>query len=401
MSNSASRGGTGASPEPVTERRVLAFRVQRQGLHRRAPRGSLVRVLSAMAGAQAQIESAAGAALAARVTGLDAAAVAAAVWQTRRVAKAAAMRRTLHLLPSDDLAMFVRGTAGRADKEIRWMRNRGVAAPDLRQALEATLAVLDRPLTRLELAERVGEALARPLRWRAGGGWGSSRKIPCVPVGPIDTPASYLLDLAGAEGVVCHGPRRGNQPTFVRADAWLEGWQDLPRDRAEDRLLRRYLRAFGPATLRDFVAWTGMRASDAQAVWERSRPELLAVGVDGWTGWIVAEDREALLEAELTRPSVRLLPYFDGYVLGHADRRAIVPPEHMHDVYRKQGWVAPVLLVDGRVRGTWSQEGKGRRLLLKVAPFGRLPKKVTRAIEREAEALARFTAHDEVEVVAS
>lgn len=383
----------------VTQRQVLAFRVQRQRLDRRAPRASLLEVLAGMGGAQAQIESAAGASLAARLAGLDSGAVGEALWETRRVAKAAAMRRTLHLVPSDDLAVFVRGTAGRADKEIRWMRNKGVSEGELRRALEAVLVLLDRPLTRLELAERVGEVLDVPLRWREGGGWGSSREIPSVPVGPIDVPALYLLHLAGAEGVVCHGPRRGNQPTFVRADAWVENWRDVPRGRAEVALLHRYLHAFGPATVHDFAAWTGMRVSDAQAVWERSDMELVPVEVDGRVGWISAEDRMALLEAELARPSVRLLPYFDGYLLGHADRSAIVPPRRMGDVYRKQGWVAPVVLVNGRVEGTWSQERRGRRLHVRVAPFGRPTRAVHRAVEREADDLARFASYDGAEVV--
>lgn len=395
--------GREGAPERVrvTRRQLLAFRLRRQRLDRRAPRGSLLDVLAGMGGAQAQLESAAGASLAARVTGLTAEALGAARWEERHVAKAACMRRTLHLVPAAELAMFVRGTAGRADKEIRWMRNQGVAERDLGRALEAALAALGQPLTRVELAERVGVALGRPLRWREGGGWGSARKIPCVPLGPIDTPASYLLDLSAAEGVVCYGPSRGNQPTFVRADAWVEGWQDMPRERAEEALLARYLRAFGPATVRDFVAWTGLRVADAQAIWERSGMDLRAVDLDGWVGWMLAEDRGALLEAELARPAVRLLPYFDGYLLGHAERSAVVPPERMPDVFRKQGWVAPVVLVDGRVKGTWSQERRGRRLRVRVAPFARLSRAVGRALEREAEALAGFAGCDGVELVAT
>ncbi len=383
-------GGRGSAGERLALRQVLAFRLHRQQLASRAPAGTAVDVLAAMAGAQAQLESAAAVSLWARIEALERTAVAARLWTDRAVAKAACMRRTLHLVPARALAEFVRGTAGRAHKEVRWMRNKGVSERDLGRAVDAALDAMQRPLTRPELAESVGAALGLAPGWQAGGGWGSTRDVPSVRIGPVDTPAHYLLHLVSASGVVCYGPPRGNQPTFVRADTWLAGWRDMAPAEAEDALLRRYLRAFGPATAADFAAWAGLRVTDARAVWARAEAELLAVELDGRAAWILAADLGALRGAEVERPHVRLLPYFDAYLLGHAERSAFVPEGRAADVYRKQGWVAPVLLVDGRAQGTWLQKRKAGRLELHVTPFGPLSRAIVRGVEREAEALARF-----------
>ena len=160
----------------------------------------------------------------------------------------------------EDLAIFVRGSARRAEKEIRWARGKGVPDRVVDAAIDAALGALDQPLTRPEIAERVSRTLGVRMQAIHGGGWGSRRKLAAVPVGELTYPVVDLLHLAAARGVVCYGPNRGNEPTFVRADAWIPQWQDVPREQAEGMLLRMYLRAFGPATAADFALWTGIIA---------------------------------------------------------------------------------------------------------------------------------------------
>jgi hypothetical protein len=343
-----------------------------------------------MGGAQSQLLSAAQISLWARVRGLEIEDVDRALWKERTLAKAWCMRRTLYLLPSRDLATFVRGSSGRAEKEVRWVLNKGVSERTLDEAIGAVLSVLDRPLTGTELVEHVGRMLHAPLRQRRGGGWGSRRLVPCVEIGGISFPAYYLLSLAGARGVICSGPLRGSEATYVRADSWVARWRDLPKEEAEGDLLRRYLRAFGPATVDDFRAWTQIRLIDAKRIWAREEPGFASVEVDGWPASILSEDLPRLQRSELDSPSVRILPYFDGFLLGHGTRGHLLDPEHHRTVYSVRGWVSPVVLVDGRVAGLWSHEEKRDRLLVKVKPFGRLAPGTDTLIRAEVEDLARF-----------
>ena len=74
----------------------------------------------------------------------------------------------------------------------------------------------------------------------------------------------------------------------------------------------------------------------------------------------------------------------------HEDREAVLPGALKGHVYRPQGWLSPVVLVDGRMEGVWRHERRGDRLSVELEPFARQPDWVRRAAEEEAERLARF-----------
>jgi hypothetical protein len=308
------------------------------------------------------------------------------------------MRRTLFLVPSKDLAIFVRGTARRAEKEIRWALRRGVPERVLEAAIEAALGVLDQPLTRSEIAARACQALGVRMGTYHGGGWGNRRKLAAVPVGKLTYPVVDLLHLAAARGVVCYGPPRGNEPTFVRADAWIPRWRDVPREQAERTLLRMYLRAFGPATAEDFAVWTGMTFGEAREIWRGEQAGFASVNIQGWTAEVLQEDLEELARAEFETPLVRLLPYFDTFLLGHRERDHLVAMGQRPKVYRPQGWIAPVVLVDGRVVAVWEHARERDRLRVKVAKFGPISRPVAAGIREEAHDLGRFLGIPNVDV---
>lgn len=381
----------------MTWNQVAAFRLARHHLSKRAPAKALPSVVRDMGGAQAQLLSAAQMSLWSRVHDLQIADVEEAL-RKRLLVKASCMRRTLFLVPSEDLAVLVRGSARRAEKEIRWTRGKGVPDRVIDAAIEAALGALDQPLTRPEIAERVSRALGVRTRAVEGGGWGRRSKLAAVPVGHLTFPVVDLLHLAAARGVVCYGPNRGNEPTFVRADAWIPGWQDLPREEAETRLLRIYLQAFGPATAADFALWTGMTLTEAREIWAREQANFAPVKVQGWTAQVVRKDISALAQAEFERPLVRLLPYFDSFLLGHKERDHLMALEHRPKVYRPQGWIAPVVLVDGRVTAVWEHAREGNGLRVKVTKFGSISRRIAAGIRAEARDLGRFLGIRDVDV---
>jgi hypothetical protein len=376
---------------PVTWKQVAAFRLARHHLRERASAEALVQVAGEIAGAQAQLPSAAQIALWARVRDLQVPQIEEAL-NKRSLVKAACMRRTLFLVPSKQLAVFVRGSTRRAEKGIRWTLKKGIPEQVVEEAMEATLAVLEEPLTRPEIAERVSRVLdVQPLAIH-GGGWGSRGKVAAVSVGHIAFPVVELMHLVGARGVVCYGPARGQEPTFVRADAWIPGWKDLPVEEAEVELLKVYLRAFGPATPRDFSLWSGMTLTEARQIWMNEQPDLVPVSIEGWRAELLREDFDALAgtKASFERPVVRLLPYFDTFLLGHEGRDHLVDGNHRASVFRPQGWIAPVVLVNGQVAGIWGYTLEGKQLQVKVQQFQELPKGVKKGIEAEADGLGRF-----------
>jgi hypothetical protein len=309
------------------------------------------------------------------------------------------MRRTMFLLPSDQLAVFVRGTTRRAAYHFRHALSRIGSQEKLDELLDAVLDALEQPRTRSGLAEILSKSHGYRLKSRAGGGWGNKRPVPWVRVGESLLPVGWLLHVIAARDVIVSGPGDGNEATYVRADKWIPNWKDMPVEKAERELLVKYLRAFGPTTLQDFALWAGMYVRDANPIWQSEAENLAHVDVEGWKASILQSDLPDLEKAVLDDPVVRLLPYFDSFLLGHKSHRNIVDHGNHKKIYRDQGWVSPVLLVDGRAQGIWSHEQNKGTLAVRVTPFSRTSSRVSSRIKEEASDLGRFLECSEVRTV--
>jgi hypothetical protein len=109
---------------------------------------------------------------------------------------------------------------------------------------------------------------------------------------------------------------------------------------------------------------------------------------------MLAADADADADADAQaqpQPVVRLLPAFDQYVIGAPRDRAAVLDDDVRDrVYRKGGWISPVLLVGGRMAGVWSHERAGEEIAIEIEPFAPLAPADREAAEAEAGALGAF-----------
>jgi len=342
-----------------------------------------------MGGAQAQVLSAAQTSIWAR-TKLDSVKVLDdAMWRDRTLVRAWCMRRTMFLVPSDELALFVRGTARRPEYNYRWALARVSSGKLLDRLLDRTVEFLDRPRSRSEIARHL-ETKGYRLRLKAGGGWGDRRPVPWVEVGGRSIPVGFLIHMMGTREAVCSGPNIGNESTYVRADRWVRRWRDITRERAEKELLMKYLRAYGPSTMTDFALWMGLYVRDVKGIWNGSRREMTPVEVEGWKAESLEADVSDLERARIDEPDVHLLPNFDSYLLGHKSHRNIVGEGNHKKVYRGQGWVSPVLLVNGRAAGVWSYSQGRKGLEVVVEPFSELSAGVRSQVHEETQRLGRF-----------
>jgi hypothetical protein len=162
-------------------------------------------------------------------------------------------------------------------------------------------------------------------------------------------------------------------------------------EEATAEVTRRYLASYGPATARDLSRWwNGGGVSIARQWLGRLGDEVAQVEIEGTPAWMLTGDLKRLREIEPPR-SVRLLPGFDQYVVGSSyHTEHLMPGNFRSRVFRPQGWISPVLLVDGRMLGVWRHELKGSRVEVAIEPFVRVPVWVRRGAEEEAERLARF-----------
>ena len=373
----------------VSWSQVIAFRLSRHHLSERAPAATLGSVAGDMTGAQAQVLLAAQMSLWTRVKVPSIQDVDAALWKERTLVRAWCMRRTMFLLPSDELAIFARGTARRPEYNLRWALARVASKQQLDNLLDCVIEILTKPHSRNDIA-RLLKSQGYKLKFKAGGGWGDSRSVPYVEVGGASLSVGLLLHAIGARDVICSGPNIGNESTFVRADKWLPHWKDLPQERAEEELLLKYLKAFGPATVTDFALWMGLYVRDAKEIWSRVVERIAQVDVEGWKAGILQSDLPELEKKKIDQPVVRILPFFDSFVLGHKSHLNIVDERNKKKIYRAQGWVSPVLLTDGRAQGVWSHVKRKDELEVSVTPFSTLAPNVLSQLREEASNLGRF-----------
>jgi hypothetical protein len=179
---------------------------------------------------------------------------------------------------------------------------------------------------------------------------------------------------------------KSGQPRLTTTEAWLG--RSIGTETEPDETIMRYLAAFGPATVADIRAWSGLTAL-GDAI-ERMRPRL--VTYEDERGRELLDVPGAPLPDPDTPAPPRFMPEFDNVLVAYADRTRVIREEHRDRVVRNLG--RPPLLVDGRVAGWWMVERQGRRgATLVIEPFDRPFGKADReAILGEGRRLLEFLA---------
>src|SRR3954453_21945862 len=212
---------------------VIAHRAKRHHLHERAPREAMLQVVGELVGLHAQVMSSAELTLWARVEGLEPDAVRRELWEERSLVKTWAMRGTLHLLAAADYPLW-QAALSTYDHYWRpsWLKALGVTAEQLREILDDVAKALDGGLlTREQIADAVARQGNDQPAERLCSGWGSFLK-----------PVSF-------RGRLCFAPSEGRFVRFTDPHEWLGGYEERDPDEAIAEMTRRYLAAYGPATL--------------------------------------------------------------------------------------------------------------------------------------------------------
>jgi hypothetical protein len=361
------------SSRDFTHSQVAAFRMAAHHFHN-SPCDSAESISAAISGVQAQVMSCAELQFWARNHSLTRAQISGALYEDRSLVKTSLMRQTLHMVPSRDFSLFIPALNTTLRAQAHRVAGKFGVTPDDLNGLSAQVleSLRPGPLTQKEIRKFVEPRVSKRVKSWMSRVWSILR----IPI---------------AEGLICYGPASGAKITFVRASAWLP---DHPKGinphKARQTLLMRYLAAYGPAAPRDFARWSGIGMKEIKEAWVSVEDQLVEVSVECAPAWLPRKSFKNLSEAAFPEPVVRLLPSFDPFLLAHASKDHLVHSTHYNRVYRRQWWISPVILVNGRVAGIWSHTRKSGKLSLDVTPFEKLQKKTRALIEEEAASLARF-----------
>ena len=282
-----------------------------------------------------------------------------------RILRTHVMRPTWHFVARPDIRWMLELTAPRVHRTLsHYCRKLGLdSALRTRAAAVFERALDGQALTRAELAAHLA---------RSG-------------VAVKGIPLAMLTIHAELEAVICSGPRRGKDMTYAQLGARAPDAKRLPRDEALGELTARFFRSHGPATIRDFVWWSGLTTPDTKRGLEinRAKPDV----IDGLTYWTVGHVSRRGGHGQ----NVQLLPIYDEYLVSYRDRDA-VPHGPTMVPSRSRGSVTfqHALVIAGQVAGTWKTTRTADSVTVDVIPLRKLTRIERDQLDAAAERYGRF-----------
>lgn len=195
---------------------------------------------------------------------------------------------------------------------------------------------------------------------------------------------SHIMLRAELDGVVCSGALRGKQQTYALLAERAPQAKTLERAEALAELTRRYFTSHGPATLPDFVWWSGLTVRDARVGLELARSHLLQEVSNGQTYWRPASS----LPIDPVPPRAYLLPAFDEYTVAYKDRTAVLDPLYIGQT--NSDVLNPVIIIEGRAAGTWKRKIKKEAVVITLNLFRTLTEAENQAVAIAAAQYGHF-----------
>lgn len=299
--------------------------------------------------------------------GADGEAVVRAAFDRGEIVRSWTMRGTLHAVAAADLRLLLGVTADRQRRTVA-TRQRQLEVDDADIAVATAAA-----RTLLAGGARAKRAELYAAFEAAGQRTSAQRGYHLI----------YALALADE---ICLGPYDGAEQCFVLNDEWLPARSDPDREAAVAEIARRYLESHGPASERDLSVWAKIPLTVARAAIASLGSAVRMVEGPGGGLWAAAE----LLDAP-DASGVLLLPGFDEFLLGYADRSAALAPEYAEKIVPGgNGMFLATIVRDGRVVGTWRRRATAKATVIEPEPFEPLTERTCAAVSREAERYARF-----------
>jgi DNA glycosylase AlkZ-like len=197
---------------------------------------------------------------------------------------------------------------------------------------------------------------------------------------------SYTLMQAELDGIICSGPRRGKQFTYMLLDERVPKVEVFDRDQALATLTMRYFSSHGPAQLQDLVWWSGLTTAQVKRGLEMNKAHLAQEVVDGKSYWFTKSTR-----TERAKPQqVFLLPGFDEYFIAYKDRTAILDPEYSKHLNQGGGMVNGAVVVGGKMVGGWKRVLKSNGVNVSVQCFETIADAQSRGIKAAVDRYAAF-----------
>ncbi len=190
--------------------------------------------------------------------------------------------------------------------------------------------------------------------------------------------ASHLFVWAELEGIVCSGATKGGKQTYAMLDERVPKRKSWTHEEALANLARKYFSSHGPATLSDFVWWSGLSVHEARHALESAGSELELEEINGQTYWFKQISSFPKVDPE----DVYLLPAYDEFLIGYADRSAVLHDKDFKKTVSNNGIFRPTIVVNGQIVGIWKRAIKKEKVIVETEYFNRIGTPIRYKIEK-------------------
>jgi hypothetical protein len=278
------------------------------------------------------------------------------------------MRPTWHLVSADDIYWMLELTAPQIKSQGK-SRNRelGLTA----EVLSASRKVLEKALqenqamTRDELSIQLNQAGITTEEQRL----------------------YHILMDAEIEGLICSGPVIEKKQTYMILEERVPKKNLLPKDEALGLLARKYFASHGPATVADFIWWSGLPVAAARKALEMIQPEFISATIDNEIYWF----SEPSARLSPLPDSIHLLPAFDEYLIAYKNRSAVIANDHHTKAIFNNGIFRPIIVANGQISGLWKRTMNKDTVLIELEHFRPHNKKEVQLIEKASEKYGYFS----------
>lgn len=177
--------------------------------------------------------------------------------------------------------------------------------------------------------------------------------------------ASHIFLNAELNKIICSGKMKGKENTYALLSERVNEPKSFNKQNALAMLATKYFKSHSPATLRDFVWWSGLNITDAKSGLEMIKKDLFSEKINEEEYWLY----NSFSISKKIKDSVFLLPAFDEFLISYKDRSASIINEHASKAFSKNGIFWPTIVVNGKVAGTWKRQIQKEKVLITIDLF--------------------------------
>ena len=198
--------------------------------------------------------------------------------------------------------------------------------------------------------------------------------------------ASHILFWAELEGIICSGAAKNGKQTYALLEERIPKPPALTRHESLAKLAKTYFTSRCPATLQDFVWWSGLSVGDAKLALELTGSDLKTEAIDSHSYLLPPSFSISRSEKE----SAYMMPAFDEFIISYKDRSAILPFENQKKTISSNGIFRPMIVINGQVKGTWKRTVKKEKVTMEAQLFIKSDQSLNSSIEKASTHFGSF-----------